>query len=770
MSQEKIDSLKGIANEALTNADAAESPAQRQEFLNIAEEAIAKAETYRTQLNADPLEKVASSPVAEALKEGSAYAADLAGSTYNDVNTALSKTIAGLASAPYEIPAFVAGGGAAALRALGFDAENPLTQGKAYNSIVEFAGANRPYETQAGKSLENVTDAAVNAAPFIATPPIAAAVFTEELLRGTLGDAARSYLPNGDLVANIIEAAPVSPTQMSTAFNKKPLDVMEATAKYEKQAAKRREGGDLMQQRMDREAAVLAKAQEHGVVLTRGDISGDTATIALENGLQRSGQGGILVDTRADTANNFMSWINRSFKAAKDISDPAKVKKTLDNVYQGYLTSEKARYDGLRSDLFKDIPKEATFNSQPLLDVISRIEREWNLVGPDVNIDAFSNNQRGIRAGLDSLRKQLSEQSTKQVWDANLLTFKDVPSGEFAAKNISAAEFQRILADIGRATFKGDNPSFAGIDRNVTQAIGRDLGGSIKGILDDAATASPELAQLKAARDGFAKLMADQTAASQLPFLKMTDGPLNIKNKTNLLDDLLDLPDATSQRIAVNLIQDSAPELMGELRKRGLERVFKEAQMGQEGGTLARRDMYNFDTMIKGMDNLESNLFFADAEGKRAFYSFKKELRPIMDIVANSQAVKGQYQAASAYEKVARIVTEISGVVGGTPARYASQVGERVTETLVDIMRDPRALSEAAVSPYVPKIIRKAMERQKLTQDELKKLQSFADAYRLRLAQEAGQNAAESQDYEDMQNAILQRQQRSLQTPSNLPQ
>jgi len=773
MSEQRIAELKGIAQEALDTADKAESPAQRQEFLSIAEEAIKKMDALKAREDSTVPELVASSPVGQVVQKSSQAVSENAPSLFDDVNTAFAKSASGVVAAPYELASMVTGGVTAGLNMLGGDFENPLPSGAGYNTVVEFAGANRPYTNKAfGAFSENVSEAAIVAAPAFAVSPFAgAAVFGEEMLRQSMGDAARQYITDpstGNFVANAIEMTPLSPTEMML-FKKQPKSPVEAQRMAEEQAAKQRRLNDANQRNIDEMTAMQAKASEYGITLTRGEATGDRVTMAIENRLQKSPEGGILVDVQQDTANKFMAWMQKGFNISDSISDPSRQLAVMNGLTDGYLKTQKASFDAKRAKLFEGVPDRPIFNSAPILDELARIEQKWGLVGDGVNIDTFTDAQKGIRAGINRIRDVVSEQSTKQVFDPSTQSFKSVPSGDFTARDISAVELQRLLADIGQATFKGDNPSFAGTPRNITQAIGRDLGGSINAILTQAAESNPDLAALKNAREGFKVLMEDAKASSQLPFITMFDKPLDISNPTIIADSLLDMPATKGgQGLAMGLITQYAPDMLPEIRTRALERVFQDASKGSLVGSSGKQIAEGFDVnkLKAGFESLESNKFFADKESRKAFNEYKANLQPILERVAARELTGDLSQSEDNIRKLSRIITEISGVVGGTPARYTAQVGERVTETVTEMMRDPRAMATLAVTPYMPSIVRKAVTGATMSKSELDKLNAYLSSYKISLAQDLGQMASENEEWKQQQEAIQAQQ---LQTLSAQP-
>lgn len=51
-------------------------------------------------------------------------------------------------------------------------------------------------------------------------------------------------------------------------------------------------------------------------------------------------------------------------------------------------------------------------------------------------------------------------------------------------------------------------------------------------------------------------------------------------------------------------------------------------------------------------------------------------------------------------------------------------------------MRDPRKLAEAAVSPRIAKVLKKALNKTPMTKEEIKRFDAWATAYRLQLIQD----------------------------------
>jgi hypothetical protein len=779
MSQETLNALDKMAEQTEKKLLSAKSNLEKQQLQAELEATLADMREVKTKMDAPPMEKIASSPVGQASQSLMDTVTETAPEVFQDVNTATARTISGFLSAPYELPSFALEGVTAIPRSLGFDVPNPMPQGAGYQTILDFVGANRPYNNETfGAMAENVSESAMVSAPVFAINPIAGAgVFMEEMMRTSMADAARVYINDpttGNFVANAIEMTPLSPTQIAM-FKKQPLDPVQAQKQADKQAQKAREQGSANQRAIDEMTAMQAKASEYGITLTRGEGTGDRVTMAIENSLQRSPEGGVLVDVQQGTANRFMSWMQRSFRVGENGMSPERQRAVITGLHEGYQKSELAKFNARKEAIFKDIPTNATFNAQPILDVISDLEKQFNLVGDGINVDTFTDAQKGLRSGLQRIRESISAEGSKQVFDPATQSFKEVPDGNFTAKDISASELQTLMADIGRATFKGDNPAFGGAPRNMTQTIGRALGGSLNDLMKQAADTNPDLAKLVNARNEFKLLLDDASAASQLPFMKLFDKPLDITNPNIVADSLLDLPVEVadngkikmgSQGLAMSLIQDYAPEMLPVIRQRALERVFENAMKDKPvlGSSGKQFDVgYDSYKLKQGLEGLETNLFFADLNGKRAFNEYKNNLEPIMARVSARELDVSNVPPEALAEKIARVVTEISGVVGGTPARYTAQVGERITETVSDMMRDPRALAQLAVSPYTPTIVRKAIEGKTLKPEELKKLGALMDAHRIRLAQDLGQMTTENEEWKAEQEAKQAAQMQTLQ-------
>jgi len=725
----KIAELKSIAQDALSVAESTTDSFERSEAEQIAEQAISEAE----RLQAIDLGLVRGPNRVQSAIEAATPEDSLARGALNlgaDVLGGAVKGVAGVVSLPYELPALIAAGAESAAEKMGYDYDTPdwLRQGRFYEFLAG-EWAHRNPQSQIGIALENVGEAGAEMSPALMGGPfVYGAAVTAELTRKQLADTIRPYGKSGEYTAMAIESVPVGGPELAAVATtvpfKKATPQMPSQKKIAKQ--KREQLGPTGREE-------LATAQEAGFELTVGQTTGDKAQLALENVLRSSPDGGVLIDLDVRNANRVPQFILKAYDLVKSPKlSGAELRTALVNAYEAYKKGRQASFKKQTSDKFNALPDDVTFDISPILAKIDELKAKYVLDEDTVDTNS-------VVKALDRLKKGLTDVETRTVTEyvvndkgiRRAVTREiEVPGG---ARQLTPQQIQKHLQDIGEMAFNGTNAKFADVSPGFTRAIGKELGISFKEILDSAAGKGDAAAvALKDARDFYNTQLADMKVWGDIPFIRFMDKSPASMNASQIIKTVKEVGDLELP-IVRELLNKERPDLIPQIQKSLIEDIIAKNQTVETRGSgiegQARVDVRG---LLNDLSELQqNNAFFNDGASAQAI----KQLQSIIPVIERTLAQQGVPAVAKQplIPQIARMNSEIQGVLFGTPGRYTAQVGERVADTVVTIMSDPRALAQAAVTPELVPAVRKALRKQKLTEKELKGIYGWSAAYRLQL-------------------------------------
>lgn len=725
----KIAELKSIAQEALSVANSTQDFFEKSEAEKIAEQAISEAE----RLQAIDLGLVRGPNRIQSAIEAATPEGSLSRGALNlgaDVLGGAIKGVAGVASLPYELPALMAAGVESAAEKVGYDYDTPdwLRQGRFYEFLAG-EWAHRNPQSQIGIALENLGEAGAEMSPALMGGPfVYGAAVTAELTRKQLADTVRPYGKAGEYTAMAVESVPIGGPEFAavaaTVPFKKATPQMPSQKKIAKQ--KREQLGPVGQEE-------LTTAQEAGFELTVGQTSGDKAQLALENVLRNSPEGGVLIDLDVRNANRVPQFILKAYDLVKNPKlSGVELRTALTNAYEGYKKGRQAAFKKQTSDKFNALPDDVTFDISPILAKIDELKAKYVLDEDTVDTNS-------VVKALDRLKKGLTDVETRTVIEyvrdnkgirRAVKREIEVPGG---ARQLTPQQIQKHLQDIGEMAFQGTNAKFADVSPGFTRAIGKELGISFKEILDSAAGQGDAAAvALKDARDFYNTQLADMKVWGDIPFIRFMDKSPASMNASDIIKTVkqvgdLDLP------IVRELLNKERPDLIPQIQKSLIEDIIAKNQTVETRGSgIEGQKRVDVRGLLNDLSELQqNNAFFNDGASAQAI----KQLQSIIPVIERTLAQQGVPAVAKEpfFTTLARMNSEIQGVLFGTPGRYTAQVGERVAETVVTIMGDPRGLAQAAVTPDLVPAVRKALRKQKLDKKELKKIYAWSAAYRLQL-------------------------------------
>ena len=748
MSNTNREQIKEIAKKAIQGYESATDPAQRQEYLNTYNNALDKLKAIKKQSEASIPDKISSSPVAEALEAVGAFG----GATLdvlNDVGLGANKALTGLVSAVPEMVNLAADTFEEASEAVGLPVDTGLDRGTFYNWLSQYTGADQGPKSVFGNAFETVGEAGTMAA---VSGPAAPYVFMAEMVRQTVADGVRYYLPNSEgamTTASVLEMMPLSRAEITGAPSNTARGVNEvglAQRLADQKAETLRQQNSPAQATADKLAMETASASELGYGYTRGQSTGNDITIALENKLATSPEGGVLVDLEAKNAQNFVDWTQKSFGIDASLQ-PDLLAKGLKNSYEVFKRKSQDAFKTTTRNAFNNVGDDVVFDASQIGGVVDGLIKKYKLDTPTIT-EANTALMNSLNAYKESLMtfKEVPVYTTQKVNGINRRVQSGTEKVPVGYKELTAQEVQSMLQDIGQMAFQGTVPAFAGVDIGYTKAIARQLGAGVKDMLDVAsASGSQSATALTQARQTYNKALKDMQAVSDLPFIQLMDKPLSMISDADLLSTFQQL-DTRGQGVALALLKSDAPETIPLLRNNVLKDLFEGARKDVTGSSKTEQvTTYDLGKVTKGLEDLQKNPLFQDADAKKAFNQYKALHKPILEKLIVSKGVAARAPEENMVLQATRLYSEIAGFVAGTAARYSGQVIERVAEGTIRMLADDRAMAKMAVTPDMPVIIHKALNKRRLTKEEAKKYQGFLDGYRTQLAVDIGQEDPEPQ-------------------------
>ena len=755
MNQAEAAQLKSLVQDALRTANSTTDALQAAQAREIADKAMQKLEAM--QGGGMPIQSASSSSLLES------------GPVVGAV-----KGVAGLLSAPYEIPALAATGLEAGAKMLGFEDADLTPEWLKPGAAYEFFAGEYAYKQSSGavsELLENVAEAGVEMAPALAAGPQAyLAAVAIETTRKQLADVVRPYGSSGELAAMTIELAPISPTQIAATTGIKPkADRLRPTSTKDRE--------NLEKKVIEQQEAAIGKqnipeyrqAKGLGIQLTTGQASGDRKQLALENTLRGSEAGGVIVDLDAENANKVVQYVTKAYDLSEvKALDGKDLQDALVANYETYKNAVQADFKRRTSEKFANLPDDVTFDMSPVIAKVDELITEWKL--PESGVPTEGDK---VHNALLRLKDSLSNTETKTVVryqrDPSTGVRKPVRTEvkiPGSARQLTPAEVQKHLQDIGKMAFTGADPRFAGVDAGYTRAIGKQLGKSMKDVLNTASSQGDLAArQLTEARQYYDRALKDMQVWGDIPFIKFMDGPVASMNSADIVKRIKTVGDRDMPHV-VAILSKERPDLIPQIRKSLMEDMFEANKKTVKGTGTAMIDTYDVRGVMDGLKNLEQNEFFKNLPNGDKTLNQMKALVPTVERLLSQEGIKAKVGEPNRLNKLARMNSEIQGVLFGTPGRYTAQVLERGVETVITILSDPRGLAMAAVSPELTPVVRKLLRSAespklktgkaipqdlKLSKTELRKIDAFITAYRSQLAADIARFGAQSQEPETLQ-------------------
>lgn len=741
-----IAELKGIAQEAMQVARSSTDPFEVSRAEDIAEQAIATAERMKgQQISSEIRENRVQSGIESVTAPGTTARSAL--NLGADILGGGIKGAAGILSLPYELPALLAAGVESGAEKLGIDYDTPdwLRQGRFYEFLAGEWGT-REAQSDLGMALENITEAGVETLPALAAgPAVYGMAVTAELTRKQLADSVRQYGKPGQYTAMALEAVPIGGPEFAAI--KRPIPGLDGdkftpetlTASTSKERV--RVAKQIEKQQRDQLGPTgreeLATAENFGFELTLGQATGNKAQLALENVLRGGEGGGVIVDLDVRNANKVPRFIMKAYDLVDTPTlNPDALQNALTRNYEVYKKGREADFKAQTRAKFDALPDNVTFDVSPILPKIDQLIDAYKLDEPTID-----GQPRPLVRALERLKKSFQETTTTKVpefyKDNRGIRKRRMVDAEIVSGNIrmlTPAELQRHLQDIGQMAFTGSNPKFADVAPGDVRAVARELGQSFKNIINEASSQGDEAARaLQEARTFYAQQLSDMKTWGEIPFIKFMDKPVASMNTREIVDMIKKVGDK-DMPIVRNLLENERPSSIKVIRKSLLEDIFQKNQKIETRGSGIEADVtVDVRGVLKDLTDLQNNNEFFKGKASEAPINEIKSIMPLIERTLTQQGIKAVVDKPM-ITTLARMNSEIQGVLFGTPGRYTAQVGERVAETTVRILSDPKGLASAAVTPKLTPILRKALKRQKMSKDELKKLNAWAQAYRLQLA------------------------------------
>lgn len=757
-----VQQLNTVAQRAIEQAKNAKSPAEAQKYQAIARQAIDAINAQKSVVRPGEsiVDKVLNAPgrrVSQLMETKPGDLTSVAGVRQTlqtgmmDVLGGAIKGVGGIVSLPYELPALVAAGAESAAQKLGYeDADftpDWLQQGKGYEFVTGQWGK-REAKTQFGIALENLGEAGAESLPALAAGPVVYGyAVTAELARKQAADSIR---PFSGTTAMVLEAVPLAGPEVAaittTAGRPATSELLRAQTQQDraKVAKKLREAqldelGGASTGKGQAAMKAVEEAEGYGFTLSRGQATEDTAQLALENQLKNSPEGGVLVDLDISNANKVPEFFIKAYDLVETKAITGKaLEDALTAEYDTFIKTRQNQFKAATRQKFDKLDElDVRFDMSPILSKIEELKTKYVLDEQTITPDPISK-------ALDRLADSLT--GTKQVEQVRMRRRGDRPGMErttekvrmsTGTRSITPKELQKHLQDIGEMSFTGSHRTFGDINPGTTRAIGRELGGAMKQILEESASGGDIAAiQLKEARDFYAKSLKDMKTWAKIPFIKFMDKDIEALDGQTIIDTVKAVGEKEIP-IVKALLQKDKPELIPQIRKSLLEDVIKQSSVaGREVGERIVDTKVYMDNMQKLM---KDNQFFKDVSAN--VIRDMRDFVPTVNKLMKNSAVKGISSRPEMINELARINSDLQGVALGTQGRYTAMVAERVAEVTVKALKDPRQMAQNATNPRMAKILKKAIKQTPLTREEAIKFDAWAAAYRLQLLDDIREEA-----------------------------
>jgi len=748
--------LNQIAQDAIQQMQRATTEAEKAKYTAIANEAIEAIETARATPSSS-----GRSMVTQALQTASQTVSPIVKSTSDvlgvkefargdslaaDVVGGLVKGASGILSLPYEIPALIASGAESAAQKLGYEADfTPewLQPGDAYKFLAGEWGE-REARSTLGQAVENIGEAAVETLPALAAgPAVYTAAVTAELIRKQAADVIRPASPTTALV---LEAIPMAGPEVSAITTTVPGVSATPSLTRASSDAERIKVAQRLRQEQSKElggvttgkgeAALQAieAGEKYGFNLTRGQATGDSVQLVLENTLRNSPEGSIIIDLDVNNAQAVPKFFMKQYGLVetKALRGP-ELEDALVANYDAFKTARQNKFKAETRAKFNKLEEtDATFNMSPILAKIDELRTKYITDETTITADPIAQALTRLEESLTGTKvESLSQMRRKPGGGMERIETKTKIRGD--VRNLSPSELQKHLQDIGEMAFTGSHAKFGDVNPGTTRAIGRELGSAMKQIIDDAASSGDIAAgQLKEARDFYNRSLKDMKTWADIPFIKFMDKNIHALNSEDIIATVKQVGDKEIP-IVKALLKADRPELIPMIRKSIIEDVI--AKNSTPGRTVNEKFLDVQDFMSEMNQLIKENQFF---KGRQSFEVIKnmKDFIPSVDRIIKQYGVKGAPPRGDMIRDLANINSDAQGVFFGTAGRYPAQTLASFAEVVRSAMRDPRKLAEAAVSPRIAKVLKKALNKTPMTKEEIKRFDAWATAYRLQLIQD----------------------------------
>lgn len=436
-----------------------------------------------------------------------------------------------------------------------------------------------------------------------------------------------------------------------------------------------------------------------GVTLTPGQATGSVKQLAKEARLATTAEGQAAfretAKRNASVIDEFAQKIqNISTKGASADAIRNETVKTFNQYTAALLNKFRAENRVNFQKAAAKVGDAEVFNAQPVVDKLNDLIALYGSEKMPAELQAMAKKMQGVVDDLTTPAIPASPGTVNTLTNEVIGATEAVPA---AAKSFNIKELQRNLESWGKAAY-GDSKSapgkassaFEGVAPGTVKNISREVLGSFRQVLDDAAGANiPGAKELQLARDTFRdNLKAIEDVAVTPIFKKFgIDSPTAIR-----AEDAVDaLTQATpSERVIMMQVLQNRPDVLDAIRGRAFESV-----MQKSGGDIG--------ALRQGVDDLLKNKTSQARDGVsdlEFMFPTKQEQQKLLDMFDDMTKLErnatGQTIGTKRAYEAEKAGAEAAGVVGGAQSRYAGNIFVRMYE---NFLQDPTKFIEAYNNP-----------------------------------------------------------------------
>lgn len=267
------------------------------------------------------------------------------------------------------------------------------------------------------------------------------------------------------------------------------------------------------------------------------------------------------------------------------------------------------------------------------------------------------------------------------------------------AKDLTAQEIQEIMSELGDVAWKGSGPGFEDLTPGVAKAMARELLYGFKGVLDDVNLTGQqrEAAEaLQTARANFNARLEALNVESNRSFIKFGISNLDSATPDQLLTQLKAITQDTSTptrkgqiEIIASLIRKEDPALWGEVKQLIFEDAFE--------GLRDSKGMIDFEKLQKATLDLRKNkLLFGDKGDVNAFDGF---IRQLQGVFARYDRDIMSFADVTDFYRAGKTSAEALGAAFGPKGRYLGELAVKVGQLLRKGKFDPKMAAYFANNP-----------------------------------------------------------------------